>query len=162
MTNMKVIIKEMCSQRGYTFLHEEEDEIIYEECKIFFSKNTKININYMKELIQLMETQNIHHVILIYTGNITISVKKIIEMTQYFNIELFKESEFNFNITKHRLVPKHTKVEDPHEMKQIRKHIKNLPLILRDDFIVKFYAFKRGDIIRVERLDNSIVYRCVH
>ena len=155
------IVKEMCSQRGYNILSETEDSLLYDTCTVYFTGNVKINIKYIKELIQMMEIQKIDHVIIVYSGGITVSVRKIIELTEYFNIELFEEKELNFNITNHTLVPKHNLVEDKDELLQLVKHRKNLPLILSKDPIVKFFAFKKGSILRVERGNGTIVYRVV-
>ena len=109
----------------------------------------------------MMECQKIDHVIIVYQGSITVSVKKIVELTEYFNIELFEENEFNLNITKHSLVPLHEVVVDPKELSELKRHLKNLPIILRSDPISKFYAFKTGSIVRITRPNGTIVYRVV-
>ena len=59
--------------------------------------------------------------------------------------------KLQFNITKHELVPKHTKLSDQ-ESKEIfeRYSIKNpyqLPLLLKDDVVSKYYNFKPGNIL---------------
>jgi len=165
--NYKKVVKEMCLQRNYNFLSETDDEQLYEECKVIFTGNIKINIQYIKELIHLMEMENIDHTIIVYKGCTTISVKNIIDMTDCFNIELFEEGELNFNITKHSLVPQHIKLckdnkKDRDILQELKKHERNIPIILRKDPISKFYNYSRGDIIKIKRNDGDIIYRLVY
>lgn len=57
-----------------------------------------------------------------------------------------------FDITQHRLVPKHTVVSD-RELKQLLKHysLKDFPKILIDDPAIHSLKVKEGDIIKIER-----------
>ena len=75
-----------------------------------------------------------------------------------------------YNPTKHKLVPKHTKISQQ-ELSKIMDFYsiasKNqLPIILKDDPIVRYYNFKTGDVLKINASLGSLntnyhSYRCV-
>ena len=76
-------------------------------------------------------------------------------------IELFEHKTLRYNITKHRLVPKHTALSKKasHQFKE--KYGTKIPILLRTDPIVQFYNFQRGDIIRIDRQDGFVTFRII-
>ena len=67
-----------------------------------------------------------------------------------------------FNITKHRLVPKHIILEEQKKKEIIKLYGNKLPLIRNDDVVVKFIGAKIGDIIKIIRKNpHSLYYRIV-
>jgi DNA-directed RNA polymerase subunit H (RpoH/RPB5) len=155
-------IKEMCKERGYIILDEKENEIITNKCYIIFTNDIKININYIKDITHMMTEQDIKHVIIVYNGNITINNHNLKEIKSIYNIEFFPEKLFMFNITRHELVPKHEKLlnTDP-DYKAIVKEKCHLPYIFEHDPICKYYNFKNGDILKITRNNDIVVYRLV-
>lgn len=155
-------IKQMCLDRGYTILYEKEDEIITDRCYIIFTKDIKIGIGYIKDISHMMEEQRIDHVILIYNKHITVNAQSLNDIKHGYAIEFFNEKSFMYNIVHHELVPQHSKVlKNTSEYKSIYKDKTNLPHIHVSDPVCKYYNFKSGDIIKIKRKNNIIVYRLV-
>ena len=159
-------IKELLKQRDFKVLDEEEDEL-----RIFGIKNgkriccfikpfDKIDVECLQNIFGDLNKTKTFHAILIYNITVTPVASKVINNEQIIDIEVFHSSALMFNITKHKLVPKHEKVEGSPCL-FIQKNIDNLPIILKTDPIVKFYNFKLNDIIRVYRTDGNIIYRIV-
>jgi len=77
------------------------------------------------------------------------------------NIELFQADDLQFNITQHKLVPKHIRM-NKEEMKDFReKYGTNIPILLRTDAVSRFYDFAKGEIIKIIRRDGFVSYRIV-
>lgn len=119
------------------------------------------------------KSQNINHIILICRYIISTRVLSDISdiQTREYPIEIFYFTELSFNVTKHSLVPKHNLI-DSEERKRIITQIgdiNNLPKIFIDDPVVKYYNWKAGKIIRVDRFEpvegvavsNNIFYRLI-
>jgi len=69
--------------------------------------------------------------------------------------------DLKINITKHRLVSKHMSVSSE-ELVEIKKKIDitKLPVLLTTDPMCKYYAFRKGSVIKIQRKD-SMMYRIV-
>ena len=124
----------------------------------------KIGIDILKLIISEMNDINITHTLLIVKHKITSFAKKeIIKLPSKYNFEIFLENEMLFNITKHRIVPKHILLDD-NEAKEIincyGKKAFYLPKIFKTDAICKYYDGKVGDIFKIER-EKNIYYRVV-
>ena len=73
-----------------------------------------------------------------------------------------------FDVTKHKLVPKHSKVADK-ELKDLFEkfslELENLPKMKRDDAGIIHLDVKEGDVIKVERASptagTTVFYRRV-
>lgn len=161
--NAKKICIEMFIQRGYTILETDETRIIAHdnngENVVAFISIDKINTEYTKEYIQLLTDLNMKHAIIIYNNTITSAAKKTIENLVDHEIELFEINEMQFNITKHYLQPKFLKLSIQ-EISNIDKSSKfGLPIMKSIDPISRFYNYKKGDVIKVCRNDNSMVFR---
>jgi len=66
-----------------------------------------------------------------------------------------------YNITKHRLVPKHRCLSVYETATFKRKYGVKIPVLLQTDAVVKFYNFKPNDIIEITRADGIVMYRIV-
>jgi len=124
----------------------------------------KIGIDILKMIINQMNDVNIAHTILIVKYKVTSFAKKeIIKLSSKYNFEIFLENEMLFNITKHRIVPKHILLDDIEAKELINcygKKIFYLPKIFKTDAICKYYDGKVGDIFKIER-EKNIYYRVV-
>ena len=108
-----------------------------------------------------MHKMEYKHCIIIYSGSSTPMATKLADSSVEIEIELFTEAELQYNITKHRLVPLHRKLPDE-EAEQFKKtYGLKFPVILRTDPISRFYHYKRGDVIKIERKGGFISYRIV-
>lgn len=157
---------EMFNERKYEIISINDKMIhcIYKEDHIYLFnyKNEKLDIGKIRDIIQMMTKFGSNHCIVVYKDSITASVKKIIEdKSNNFEIETFTENDLSYNITKHVLVPRHEKVDDDEAKKLKKQYGTKFPNILLNDPIVKFYNFKCGNIIKITRKDNNIIYRIV-
>lgn len=155
---------EMLQQRGYDIT--KDDDIILgkhktNEIVIFYNNSIKFNVERVQEYISLMNDLSIKHAIVVYKDCVTPIAKKIIDELQGLTIELFEEKNLRYNITKHRLVPKHTALSKPDAVSFRQKYGIKIPVLLSTDPICKFYNFQRGDIIRIDRTDDYVSFRIV-
>ncbi len=160
------IITEMMLARGYDIVESEEDKMLAQnsdghQILILFVDESNLNINTVKALDSILTENGLDHAILVYNKNITASAKKIIETVSHFTIETFQKAELQFNITTHRLVPKHERVSPEENEKMKEKWGTKLPGILSTDPVSRFYHFKKGEIIKVTRKDGFVAYRIV-
>lgn len=98
------------------------------------------------------------------------SILKLQHDDSYGKIQILWCKKLQFNITKHELVPKHTKLNDDDSNKLLERYSLQskfqLPILLRDDPVSKYYNFQNGDIIKITNTKTShnekyIFYRCV-
>lgn len=157
--------RNMLVQRGYIvddesssteqLIASKEQEIIY----VFFSTVSSFNISHIKEYVSILTEQMVTRAIIVYRGTITPYAKKAIDNLD-IRLELFHEDQLKYNLTEHRLVPTHTRLS-PLEAKEFKKKYgTNFPTILSTDPVSRFYDFKRGDVIRIDR-NGYITYRIV-
>lgn len=101
---------------------------------------------------------------IITTPNITILSKydKIMQkrkgMLQYFQI-----NQLLFNPTKHKIVPKHRKLNEDETKKIMEKYLikskLQIPVIMHNDVIAKWLGLKQGELVEITRYnENSGVY----
>ena len=166
-TAIKTVI-DMVTQRGYKIIDELENTItmLKNEDKIVIFKNTviKFNVDKLKEYISHLHTMEKKHCIIIYIDSITPPTKKLVRNSVDMEIEIFTEEEMQYNITKHILVPKH-ELLSPKDNKEFKKlYGLKFPTLLITDPISRFYNYKRGDIIKINRKSergSNIMYRIV-
>lgn len=171
------VVKEMIIDRGY--------KIEYEDCKeykddskmqdiiycikarkddniilVFINDDDKLNIQGIKDKISIMNKEGSSRCIIIYKSSVTSSAKKSLETLEY-EFELFALHELQLNITRHRLVPRHSKVLTSEKEELDKKYKGKLPILLHTDPISRYYSYKKGDYIRITRKDGTIMYRVV-
>jgi DNA-directed RNA polymerase I, II, and III subunit RPABC1 len=126
----------------------------------FLSNEDKLNIQGIKDRISVMNREGSTRCIIVYRSSVTSSAKKSLETLEY-DFELFSMKELQLNITKHRLVPRHTIVTDSEKEELDSKYKGKLPSILQNDAVCRYYAFQKGDYVRITRKNGSIIYRVV-
>lgn len=155
------VLSEMMTDRGYTkehdFLFKKDEEFIH----FYFCMDSKLNMELMKCIVCDLQEKQIRHAIIVHSDIITSSTKKLIEHLWDLEIETFHIDELQFNITRHCLYSKHELVSMSEE-KSLKPICKKLPVILKTDPIVRYFHFKKSDILKIYRKDNSIAYRIVH
>lgn len=153
-----------------------EDYLIekYKEnnCKLIINKNadeklslyfynSKIGINELKELFQLLQEENVKHLILITKHKLTSYAKKEMKILgKNMEKELFYFNEMIFNITKHELVPKHELLTIKETEMFIKNIGKKIPHIKITDKVCRYFNGKIDQIFRICR-KNEIYYRIV-
>jgi DNA-directed RNA polymerase I, II, and III subunit RPABC1 len=86
------------------------------------------------------------------------------------SVQIMHCKQLQMNVTKHFLVPKHTRISEEEATELMRTYNlvsrQQLPLLLKDDPVARYYNYKSGDIISIT--NNSIsmnygycYYRCV-
>ena len=165
-TKVKKTIGEMMIDRGHQIIDSHNDYFLVRksddsEIVIFFSVFEKLNTSILKEYIKEIEKNQINHMIIVYRDKITSSVNKIISTVFHLNIELFTFQQLLFNITHHRLYRPHILLKGTEKNKFVQKYGKQIPKILHQDPIVKYFNFSVGDILKIVRKNNYISYRIV-
>jgi DNA-directed RNA polymerase I, II, and III subunit RPABC1 len=174
------ILGEILKDRGYTIeyiddcysnLREYVIKVVYYPvneqqvlpmCKIilgFICEESKLNIKGIKDKLSIMNKENSNHSIIVYRESVTSSAKKSLDIIDH-KIELFSLNELQLNITKHRLVPVHEKVNGD-DLLDLEKYKNKLPIILTSDPISRYYSYKKGDIIKITRKNGLVLYRQV-
>ena len=156
---------EIIKQREYEILNQDEDKIIGikdgKKICVVLSVIPKFNVDRIEECISLLNKLEIKHAIIIYAENITSVAKTMVENLKEIKLELFNVDELQYNITNHKLVPKHTRLSE--EEAAIFKKTQGVKFgsILRTDPVSRFYGYERGDIIKVTSVGGVITYRIV-
>jgi DNA-directed RNA polymerase subunit H (RpoH/RPB5) len=84
-------------------------------------------------------------------------------------IQIFEIRDLQFNISTHKLVPKHELITDQSEVDDIIKRYSlktkfQLPIIFKTEPMGKYLNLKNGDVIKITRVSPTageyIVYRC--
>lgn len=167
-------IREMLVDRKYdpeSIVQEDAIITIPDTLSVHIIDDVKVGVNHMKDIRNMLEEKNIQHVIIVYNQSITSFAKQYIdEMTRDgFKVEMFKNTELYFNITRHTLVPKHTLLAEDEKvslLKKLRILPFNLPHIKRTDAVSKYMGLNKGDVVRILRTseiaETSTYYRiCV-
>jgi DNA-directed RNA polymerase I, II, and III subunit RPABC1 len=165
-SNVEKTCFEMLQQRG--FETQKKDGFIIgkklssdESIIVFYNEIGKLNVERVLEFLSQMKDYNIKHSIVIYKEAVTPVAKKVVEELQDIIFELFEEKTLRYNITQHRLVPKHTALTKVESSAFKKKYGLKIPVLLTTDPVSKFYFFQRGDIIKIERDNGFISYRIV-
>jgi DNA-directed RNA polymerase I, II, and III subunit RPABC1 len=164
------VLREMIIDRGYRMEYQSETNdqpYCIKACNLkndiilcFLTDEDKLNIQGIKDKMSIMNKEGAMRCIVVYRSSVTSSAKKSLETLEY-DFELFGIHELQLNITKHRLVPRHAKATDA-EKEELDKNFKGkLPFLLHNDAVSRYYAFKKGEYIRITRKDGTIIYRIV-
>lgn len=155
---------EMITQRGYEVIKEDDNTIIVQKKKkkICLFKNIvgKCNTEHIKICLAYMNKIDVNHCILIYSTMLTSMAKKLIHQASE-TLEVFTMEELQYNITKHRLVPKHVGLSPKNSKIFKEKYGNKFPAMLKSDPVSRFYNYPRGTVVKVIRLDGYIAYRIV-
>jgi len=142
-------------------------------------KFTLDNINYVvkfmnisssgkkfEDLEQFITTYKNEYKFLIINDNIT--QKKLDDINNIYNLEVFVQNELLINIIEHELVPKHrllTNNEKELFLNENDVKIEDLSRIYVSDPIARYYKAKIGDIMEIERITpnsgKTLFYRIV-
>ena len=173
-------ILEMLRDRGYVFSNELfiDDKDSFK--KLFYSKNLdfrvdcdgktpvfikwmlnfKIKPNMIKDTIDTIREENFAEnspgkIILVTKAKPNTNISKIFKEKEFRGTELFWLNTVIFNITKHILVPTHTKMDDEEVRKLLAElYIQNkfhLPIMLKSDPITRYLDLSSGDVCRITR-----------
>ncbi|TBU01609.1 subunit Rpb5 of DNA-directed RNA polymerase [Hamiltosporidium tvaerminnensis] len=136
---------------------------------VHYCDEAKVGIKTLKMLIESFEKQDISHILLICKEALSPASSRLIEeYNSKFTIEVFKERELLFNVTKHELVPKHILLSENEKeifLKNRKLKEQELPKILKSDPVARYYGAKRGQVFEILRKSESagtaLYYRVV-
>lgn len=122
-----------------------------------------IGVDYVSNLKNMMDTEEIRHIIIVRSGTTTPAATSALnEMKTLYKIEIFNIDDLMFDLLKftdcvyEALTDKETK----ELLRAYKTKLSQVPKILFDDPIRKYYGWKKGTIIR-EKEGNKISYRVV-
>lgn len=138
------------------FDHIEEKSYI-----LILMSHEKIGVEILKSYIEKAMNKEIKNYIVIYQKNITSTCLKILNNFFEYNIELFCLDEFKFDITKVKYYTKHKKISEKEKKELNAIYQEKLPVILLSDPIVRYFGYKKNDILIIYRDNNEITYRMV-
>jgi DNA-directed RNA polymerase I, II, and III subunit RPABC1 len=164
---VRVTLHEMLHDRGYdkvisttdpndiSFSVENEEN--GKRILVYFIYDPKVSVKRVK-LIKVMLDENpgmYQCLILVYKNTITSFAKQFIttDVSNLF-VQAFSEVELSYNITHHKLVPKHEIVsvdEKKQIMQQYRTTLKHFPLMLSSDPVSRYYGLLPGTMVRITR-----------
>ena len=181
-------IIEMLYDRGYTIedglkydklsefkklYNEKKCDILVKEpkqCYVKFVLLHKVRPNMLRDYINQIREKHIGN-----TDELIIVVQNkpnstLLKITKEFkNIQIFWLRNLIVNITHHKLNPKFRKLEEDEISDLLHKYNISsryqLPIMLNDDPISKYFGFKTGAVCEVNRSSitngNYISYRCI-
>ncbi len=160
------VCTEMLIQRGCEIKDNEDPSSIIAEkdgttIGAFFINAPKFNVELIEKVMGALSGINAKVGIIVHKGTVTACAKKITALEDAdVRLEMFHVDELQFNVTKHRYVPLHEKVTES-ETELLKKNFGlKFGHLQVSDPISRFYAFERGDLIRIHRPDG-IAYRVV-
>ena len=130
---------------------------------VFFTDNVnkkkQIPLETIKIFMKEIAENNTQEAILIINTNLSSkSLEALRELTLVY-WQFFYDSDLTYNPVLHRDVPKHellTESEKNDKIKELRTSVSKLPIIKFTDPIVRYYGWKRGDLIRITREDTAL------
>lgn len=166
MNDSKVIeiLKEMMKDRNHEKWEASSlspDVYLSDDTLIFLSRTEKFNIETVKNVVFWLQEHKYKHALVVYQNIITSLAKKAIEHLQEFTIETFERKELLFNPTRHRFYCPHKLLTKEELNNELKVNLNCLPILLRSDIIARYFGFRKGEVVRIERKNGSIAYRLV-
>jgi DNA-directed RNA polymerase subunit H (RpoH/RPB5) len=129
---------------------------------VYMCDRDKLNIDGLKEVIDTLQSHQVKKCLLVYKCMMTASAKKALDHMFDYDMELWNLAELQYNVTYHNLYVPHERVRDS-ELENVipSSEIARLPKISKNDPIIRFFGWKRNQVIRVHRKDGSLAYRVV-
>ena len=162
-------LKEMLNDRGHTVENFESlNELnIFPDALVIYIDSEKLGVQHVKTIEGHMKDYPKNTSILVYKNSITSFAKNALDALEN-KIEIFCFKQLTYNVTQHKLVPKHillSKDEKQSVITQFRVSESKIPLISEDDPICRYFNAKVGSMFKILRPSNitgtSVYYRIV-
>ena len=167
MKNIFRVCKEMLTDRGCEFVNLAEDiegAFIQNDeftcpmiigsmepmIHVFFSTEDRISVKILRSIMEINEADNV--IFVSFDGATTFAKREAIQ-SWGSRVQFFKYKELVFNVTHHKLVPKHMKCTDPEKCNPSKKQM--YPKIPSSDPVCQYYNFDVGDVIHIIRTSGS-------
>ncbi len=155
----------MLSDRGYTniqacqSLDEVKQSMTDNTCTICGNGDRTVHVYFhnedrvgVKQLRNWVENSTADNIIVVSLEGPTAFTKKEAE-TSYSQVQFFLFGQLCVNITKHTLVPTHTRIKEL--PMPVSKDMSEIPSLFTTDVISQYFAFEPGDIVRITRTVGS-------
>ena len=135
---------------------------------IEYFMDPKINAKHFDDFFENMnKIEGKSSGIIVVLANLTPQAnKKLIELNIKKPIQCFNINELMINVTEHADVPKHILIDEKEKKSLLEKYrIKEsqLPKILINDPVAKFYGLRKGDVVKIirnsENAGKYVTYR---
>ena len=167
------VLLEMLHDRNYVDIEIFENNLTCRDPKLnkniniyFLLAKKKLPLLFKNYISEFENPKDIHHIIILSKIPHTL-FKRI---SKDYSVELFYTNEFGYNITKHKLVPKHilirrNEIDIIKDVENFHLNCKYFPVIKLSDPIARYYGAKTDDIFKIERFSpcsgKYISYRIV-
>lgn len=142
-------VKKMMTRRNFEFLHETNLGFVWKKaedvCLVFSQIFDSIQLNNVKTIKEELKKLKIKHCIVLYKIIITSVVKNL--AADEFDIEMFNINDLQVDILNHVFQPSFFKIDYPEIV--TRQFLYQMPQFLSTDPIVKYYNYKKGDVIGI-------------
>lgn len=125
---------------------------------VFFTEEEKMSLKSLKILLENIVKEGILNLVIVLREGISPAAKKFAQECESISITTFMEKDLLFNVTHHRLVPKHRIISESEKQQLLKdKMIKEnaMPKILISDPIAKYFGAQRGDVLEIERQSET-------
>merc|ERR1740139_2077874 len=131
-------------REGLTMLVEKSDDES-DQLFVFFPDEEKVGVKPIRILVERMKAEGVVSAIMVLRQGVTSLAKQaVLEVSDSFSIEHFREAELLVDITEHTLVPEHivlTTSEKNELLKRYRLRETQLPRIQLADPVVSWIHF---------------------
>lgn len=158
MSRRNFIYQEKINEFSYLFHHNETGK----PCILVLLYYEKVGVDILKNHLKIVCNDLVKHYILIVEKHITSTCMKLLNDFFQYEFELFYLKNFYYDIKNLYYYIPHIKVTDEKEILNLKEIYDNkLPILLKTDPIAAYFGFSKGDIIRIERSSEEIIYRIV-
>jgi DNA-directed RNA polymerase subunit H (RpoH/RPB5) len=131
----------------------------------------ELGVEAVNEAIEELMNNKAKNAIMITPKPISSAARKRIEELPSYNITVFLDNEMTYDPTEHYLTPEHIPLSVEEQRDFLERNnisIDQLPIILTNDKIVRYYGFRQGQVIKIKRtnyydsmVQETIGYRAV-
>ena len=126
---------------------------------IHLNNEKKIGIKVIRQLLQTMEKMQVQHGICVFLQAPTPFARRYLINLQRekpdIRIEYFFSSDMQFDITQHKLMPKHIHLQGEKKDAVLARYGRNLalyPKILLTDPMARYLGLQKDDMVQIERV----------
>ena len=134
-------------------------------------ESTLLGVNEVSDAIADMVKWKLRNAVIITGKSLSPSATKHITGLVSYNIQIFLEEEMAYDPTEHEFVPEHiplTIEEQRNFLEENNLSIDQLPILLTNDIIARYYGLRGGTIVKIIRTNlyqttivKSVSYRAV-
>ena len=164
--NIDSIVLNLSTKPNYIHALQSQDK----RHMVCLNNEKKVGIKSIRSLIDIMQTTAVHHAICVFMQPPTPFARRYLSnLSREFEnlrIEYFFSYELMFDITQHKLMPRHVLLNNEEKEEVMQKYGNPehcYPKIQLNDPMARYLGLSQGDMIRVERtipnLGHNTMYR---